>query len=229
MEVHPQIEDGWKEALAEEFRKPYFAALKEFLIREKSLYPVFPPGNLIFNAFNSTPFDKVRVVILGQDPYHGLGQAHGLCFSVPRGVPAPPSLKNILKELGDDLGIADPGHGNLESWASQGVLLLNATLTVRSGQAGSHQNRGWESFTDAAMALLSRRKSGLVFLLWGKYAQAKKTLIDPAAHLILEAPHPSPLSAYQGFLGCRHFSKTNHWLESRGMPPINWNLNSINA
>jgi uracil-DNA glycosylase len=223
-EVKPQIEEGWKEILAEEFRSEYFQLLKNFLVEEKKLHKVYPPGPNIFTAFNETPFSSVRVVILGQDPYHGKGQAHGLCFSVQNGVKPPPSLVNIFKEINSDLGIAPPNHGNLISWARQGVLLLNATLTVRANQAGSHQNKGWETFTNAAIQKLSEKKNGLVFLLWGNYACAKETLIDASRHHILKAPHPSPFSVSRGFFGCRHFSKTNQLLREAGLPEIDWKL-----
>jgi len=222
--INPVIEEGWKKILWEEFQSPYFSDLKSFLVEEKQKYTIYPPGNLIFNAYSRTPFDLVKVVILGQDPYHGNRQAHGLCFSVPSGIPQPPSLVNIFKELNTDLDIPVPEHGNLEKWADQGVLLLNATLTVRDSQAGSHQNRGWETFTNRTIQLISELKSGIVFLLWGRYAQAKETLIDDQKHLILKAAHPSPLSAYNGFFGCKHFSKSNETLEKQGNTPINWAL-----
>ena len=222
--INPQIEERWKEVLAEEFRSDYFSSLKAFLVEEKHKYPVYPPGKLIFNAFQHTPFDQVKVVILGQDPYHGKGQAHGLCFSVPQGIPAPPSLLNIFKELHSDLGIPVPGHGNLEKWADQGVLLLNATLTVRGSQAGSHQKKGWEPFTNRVIERISELKTGVVFLLWGRYAQAKESLVNGDKHLILKSAHPSPLSAYNGFLGCRHFSRTNDYLKQLGMTEIDWTL-----
>lgn len=222
--IDPRIHDSWKEPLTEEFNQPYFAALKNFLVEEKKSHAVYPPGNKIFAAFNRTPFEKVKVVILGQDPYHGKGQAHGLCFSVPPGIASPPSLVNIFMELHNDLGIAMPSHGNLEAWAGQGVLLLNATLTVRANQAGSHQNRGWENFTDAVIRKLSLEKKGLVFILWGRYAQAKEFLIDAGRHHILKAAHPSPFSAHSGFFGCRHFSKTNEILQKQGMEPVDWSL-----
>jgi uracil-DNA glycosylase len=222
--INPVMEEGWKEVLAEEFRKPYFAELKSFLVEEKKKYRVFPPGSLIFNAFNHTPFDRVKVVILGQDPYHGAGQAHGLCFSVPDGVPKPPSLVNIFKELQLDLGLVPPAHGNLESWTHQGVLLLNATLTVRENQAGSHQNKGWEMFTDEAIRQLSARRKGLIFVLWGNFAIAKRALIDASRHFVLTAPHPSPLSASRGFIGCRHFSQINTLLRQMSVTEINWQL-----
>ena len=223
-QVNPAIEEGWKELLADQFNAPYFSGLKGFLVEEKSKFRIYPPGKFIFNAFNLTPAGKVKVVILGQDPYHGAGQAHGLCFSVPKDIKPPPSLVNIYKELSSDIGLPVPGHGNLEKWAGQGVLLLNATLTVRAGQAGSHQNRGWEKFTDAAVSALSRNYTGIVFLLWGRYAQAKETLIDGNKHHILKAAHPSPFSAFNGFFGCRHFSKTNELLAGQGKEPIDWTL-----
>lgn len=223
-EINPVIEAGWKEILWDEFQSPYFRELKEFLVEEKKGYTIYPPGNLIFNAFQHTPFDRVKAVVLGQDPYHGPGQAHGLCFSVPAGIPQPPSLVNIFKELQADLGIPVPPHGNLERWADQGVLLVNATLTVRAGQAGSHQNKGWETFTNRVIELISERKKGIVFLLWGRYAQAKENLIDGTKHLMLKASHPSPLSAYNGFFGCRHFSRTNAFLEEQGKTGIDWRL-----
>jgi len=223
-QVNAQIETGWKEALEEEFTAPYFSELKEFLITEKQKYTVYPPGKLIFNAFDHTPFEKVRVVIIGQDPYHGPEQAHGLCFSVPHGIAPPPSLVNIFKELKNDLGIEIPKHGNLEKWANQGVLLLNATLTVRANQAASHQKKGWETFTDSVIKKISDQKTGIVFLLWGKYAQAKENLINTQKNYILKAAHPSPLSVYNGFSGCKHFSKTNEILQRHGFPVIDWSL-----
>lgn len=223
-QINPQIEDSWKEVLIEEFQSHYFLTLKEFLVEERLKFQIFPPGGMIFNAFNKTPFDKVKVVLLGQDPYHGAGQAQGLCFSVPAGIAQPPSLVNIFKELNADLGIRIPRHGSLEKWADQGVLLLNATLTVRANQAGSHQGRGWETFTNTVIKKLSDNKTGLVFLLWGKYAQAKEELIDKNKHHILKAAHPSPFSAYNGFFGCRHFSKTNEILKSQGLDPVNWEI-----
>jgi uracil-DNA glycosylase len=222
--IDPIIEQGWKTVLMDQFQSPYFGTLKEFLVEEKKRYTIYPPGRLIFNAFQRTPFDRVKVVILGQDPYHGKGQAHGLCFSVPQGIPKPPSLVNIFKELHSDLGIPLPEHGNLEKWADQGVLLINATLTVRDSQAGSHQNRGWETFTNRVIEVVSKEKSGVVFLLWGRFAQAKESLIDTNKHLVLKAAHPSPLSAYNGFFGCRHFSKTNLYLEQLGKTGIDWTL-----
>jgi uracil-DNA glycosylase len=222
--VDPVIEASWKQSLSGEFNKEYFHELKKFLLEEKKKYRVFPPGKLIFNAFNHTPFDKVKVVLLGQDPYHGAGQAHGLCFSVPEGIQKPPSLVNIFKELSTDLGIEVPVNGNLTRWADQGVLLLNATLTVRENQAGSHQNHGWESFTDAAITLLSQQRTGLVFILWGNFAIAKRSLIDTSRHHVLTSVHPSPLSAHRGFFGCRHFSQVNSLLRQQGIEEVNWNL-----
>lgn len=220
-----QIEAGWKQALLSEFSDPYFAALKQFLLEEKkSNQVVYPPANLIFNAFNLTPFDAVKVVILGQDPYINPQQAHGLSFSVPMGVGIPRSLDNMYKELKEDIGLVPPRHGNLESWARQGVLLLNSILTVRAGASASHQGKGWERFTDAAMKALNDRHTGIVYLLWGSYAQQKGAVIDPQKNCILKAPHPSPLSASRGFFGCRHFSQTNAYLTSIGKTPINWQL-----
>jgi uracil-DNA glycosylase len=217
-----RLEASWKEQLKEEFDKPYFRRLAEFVrgaYREKQVYP---PPSCIFQALDLLPFDKVRVVILGQDPYHGPGQAHGLCFSVPQGIPMPPSLRNIFKEIHDDLGLPIPSNGNLKHWAEQGVLLLNATLTVEAGHAGSHQGKGWEEFTDAIVKKLSDGREGLVFLLWGAYAQKKGEHIDRTRHLVLTAAHPSPLSAHQGFFGCRHFSQTNAYLAAKGERPIDW-------
>jgi uracil-DNA glycosylase len=225
--VDPKIEDSWKSILQEQFRAEYFAVLKNFLLSEKQKYRVYPPGNKIFAAFDSTPFDEVKVVILGQDPYHGPGQAHGLCFSVPEGVPKPPSLLNIFKEIHDDLGIPVPESGNLEKWARQGVLLINAILTVRASHAGSHQGKGWEKFTDEVIKAISNHKENVVFLLWGNYAQAKESIIDTGKHHVLKAPHPSPLSASRGFFGCRHFSKTNILLTNAGKQAINWSLSQI--
>jgi uracil-DNA glycosylase len=225
MSVQPQIHESWKTVLKDQFESEYFSKLKDFLVEEKKKFPIYPPGPLIFNAFEQTPFDKVKVVILGQDPYHGPGQAHGLCFSVPPGVKPPPSLVNIFKEIESDLGIKPPSHGNLEYWAKQGVMLLNATLTVRANQAGSHQNKGWEIFTDSVIKTISEKKENIVFILWGNYARAKKSIIDSSKQLILEAAHPSPFSAYNGFFGCKHFSKTNEWLKSHGIPEIDWRIN----
>jgi len=220
--VNPQIEESWKEVLIDEFKKPYFSQLKNFLVEEKKHYAIYPPGSLIFNAFNKTPFDKVKVVLLGQDPYHGRGQAHGLCFSVPDGVQPPPSLVNIFKEINSDIGTPVLQSGNLERWAGQGVLLLNSILTTRAGMSASHREHGWEQFTDVVIKTISYRKTGVIFLLWGKYARSKRTLIDGNKHLILEAPHPSPYSADYGFFGCRHFSKTNNYLVRQGKEPIKW-------
>lgn len=220
-----QIEAGWKEALKAEFGKAYFQELKAFLVQEKQAgQTIYPPGPMIFNAFNTTPFDSVRVVIIGQDPYHGPGQAHGLCFSVQRHVPPPRSLQNIYQELQTDVGITPPAHGNLESWAEQGVLLLNALLTVRASQPGSHRGKGWEQFTDAAIRAVNDQKEGVVFLLWGKYAQEKGQVIDPKKHVVLKAAHPSPFSAHSGFFGCGHFSRTNEVLQQQGQSPINWQV-----
>lgn len=220
--MNVQIEEGWKKALAPEFEKDYFVRLTDFVRQEYQQTTVYPPGRLIFNAFNLCPFDKVKVVIIGQDPYHGPGQAHGLCFSVNDGVALPPSLQNIFKEIHDDLGMPIPASGNLTRWAEQGVLLLNATLTVRAHQAGSHQRRGWEEFTDAAIRVLAEQKEHLVFILWGSYAQKKGAFIDRNKHLVLTSVHPSPLSAYNGFFGNKHFSRTNEYLVSHGETPINW-------
>jgi uracil-DNA glycosylase len=222
--INPQIEESWREVLNDEFHQDYFVKLKSFLVEEKKKRVVFPPGAMIFNAFNNTPFNEVKVVLLGQDPYHGPGQAHGLCFSVPDGIPKPPSLVNIFKEIQTDLGIPIPKGGNLEKWAKQGVLLLNATLTVRAHEAGSHQKRGWEQFTDAAITAISRKQTGVVFLLWGAYAQAKVSIIDQTKHHVLTAPHPSPLSVMRGFYGCKHFSKTNELLRSQGKEEIDWRI-----
>ena len=222
--ITPNIEESWKKVLWDEFQQPYFAELKQFLLEEKRKYTVYPPGPLIFNAFNKTPFDKVKVVLIGQDPYHEPGQAHGLCFSVQDGVPHPKSLINIFKELHEDVGFVIPKNGNLEKWTEQGVFLLNATLTVRAHEAGSHQNHGWERFTDAAISKLSMLREGLVFLLWGNYAKQKEALIDTSKHYILSTVHPSPLSASRGFFGCKHFSKTNEILRKLGKTEINWQL-----
>lgn len=223
--INPVIEESWKMALADEFQKDYFENLKKFLLEERKKYIIYPPAPKIFASFNYTPFDKVKVVILGQDPYHGSGQANGLCFSVSDGISQPPSLQNIFKELQTDLGIPVPRSGNLEPWARQGVLLLNAMLTVRANQPGSHQKMGWENFTDAVIKTLSdKRKEGLVFLLWGKFAQSKEVLIDSSKHPILKAPHPSPFSVHSGFFGCRHFSKTNELLKKAGEKEIDWRV-----
>ncbi|HRZ43500.1 MAG TPA: uracil-DNA glycosylase [Bacteroidales bacterium] len=222
--MHPVIEESWANALQPQFQAPWFAMLKQFLLEEKKHHTVYPPGNAIFAAFNHTPVDRVKVVILGQDPYHGPGQAHGLCFSVPDGIPIPPSLQNIFRELESDLGIKAPRSGNLTAWARQGVLLLNATLTVRAGQAASHQGKGWENFTDAAIRYLSDHREHLVFILWGSPAGEKARLIDHSKHLVLRSVHPSPLSAYRGFFGCRHFSAANAWLEKHHIEPVSWVL-----
>lgn len=218
---------GWSEHLQGEFRQPYLQELAEFLASEEQAGKVlFPPSHLCFNALNSTPLDKVSVVILGQDPYHGPGQAHGLCFSVRPDVPTPPSLVNIFKEIQADLGIAPPDHGCLQPWADQGVLLLNSVLTVVQSQAGAHQGKGWETFTDRVIETINREREGVVFLLWGSYAKKKGRHIDRNRHLVLDGPHPSPLSAYRGFFGCKHFSKANDWLQQKGQPPIDWALPS---
>lgn len=220
--ISPSIDESWKIALQSQFEASYFSALKQFLIEERSQNVVYPPGPQIFSAFNHTPLNNVKVVIIGQDPYHGPGQANGLCFSVSPGIKPPPSLVNIFKEINSDLGIQKPESGNLEAWADEGVLLLNAVLTVRANIPGSHQNKGWEIFTDAVIKHLSENKKGLVFLLWGRFAQAKEILIDATKHFILKAAHPSPFSAYNGFFGCKHFSKTNELLRKQGLKEINW-------
>ena len=217
-----RIDPSWKEHLQTEFDKPYFRTLTDFVRQEYASSTVYPPGRLIFNAFDLCPFDKVKVVIIGQDPYHEPGQAHGLCFSVNDGVPFPPSLRNIFKEISDDLGKPVPVSGDLTRWARQGVLLLNATLTVRAGLAGSHQGRGWEEFTDAAIRELNSGRDGLVFILWGGYAKKKGAIIDRSRHLVLSSAHPSPLSAYNGFFGNHHFSQANDWLIKHGETPIEW-------
>ncbi len=219
-----QIDESWKQVLEGEFQKPYFPLIKQFILEQKNKgKKVYPPGSLIFNAFNLTPFSELKVVIIGQDPYHGAGQAHGLCFSVPVGVKPPPSLVNTFKEIKSDMGIEPPNHGNLESWAKQGVLLLNASLTVNAAEPNSHAGCGWHTFTDAVIKTISDKKEGVVFLLWGKFAQDKETLIDTSKHLVLKAAHPSPYSADR-FFGCRHFSKTNEWLQQHGLSAINWSL-----
>ena len=220
--VSPVIDESWKAVLGDEFTKPYFASLKQFLVEERAKHTVYPPGKLIFSAFNHTHFDNVKVVILGQDPYHGAGQANGLCFSVSDGVKMPPSLVNIFKEIQNDLGLAFPITGNLERWADQGVLLLNAILTVRANEPGSHQGKGWETFTDCVIQHISKEKEGVVFLLWGRYAQAKEKMIDAGKHYILKAPHPSPFSVHTGFYGCKHFSKANELLRAQGKKEIDW-------
>lgn len=220
--MNVKIEESWRLRLKSEFEKEYFKNLTEFLKNEYKTQTIFPPGSLIFNAFNLCPVDKVKAVIIGQDPYHGPGQAHGLCFSVRDGVEFPPSLLNIFKEIETDLGIPKPSSGNLERWASQGVLLLNATLTVRAHQAGSHQKKGWEKFTDAAINILNSEKKHVVFFLWGSYAQKKGETIDQSKHLVLKSVHPSPFSASQGFFGNKHFSRCNEYLKMHGIEPINW-------
>ncbi len=220
-----QLEPGWLDVLGPQFNEPYMVSLKEFLREQKNRRKViYPNSGNWFNAFNSTPFDKVKVVILGQDPYHGPGQAHGLCFSVLPDIPFPPSLQNIFRELGQDLGIPAPAHGCLQHWADQGVLLLNATLTVERHRAGSHQGKGWEQFTDFAVQSLEKARDDLVFMLWGSYAQRKGEFVDPRRHLVLKSPHPSPLSAHRGFFGSRHFSRANQWLEEHGKSPIDWSI-----
>ena len=218
-----KIEPGWKEVLKDQFNQPYFENIVKHLKVEKSQgKTIYPPGGLIFNAFNSTAFVHIKVVIIGQDPYHGPGQAHGLCFSVQRGVAQPPSLMNIFKELQEDIGIPIPNHGNLQHWAEQGVFLLNASLTVRAGEPMSHSKIGWAQFTDSVIKRISERSKHVVFLLWGKFAQEKASLIDESKHLILKSAHPSPLSAHAGFFGCRHFSKANAYLVSKGIDPVEW-------
>ena len=217
-----KIDASWKRVLQDEFEKPYFAQLTSFVRDEYKTKKIFPPGNMIFSAFDHCPFDKVKVVIIGQDPYHNDGQAHGLCFSVNTGVDFPPSLINIFKEIERDLGKPMPTSGNLERWADQGVLLLNATLTVQAHSAGSHQGRGWETFTDAVNRKVAQEKEHVVFMLWGNYAQQKGAVVDGQKHLVLKSVHPSPLSAYRGFIGCGHFSTANNYLISNGLNPINW-------
>lgn len=227
MKKKVELHESWLTFLQPEFDQPYMQGLRAFLLGEKSAgKTVFPSGNDIFNALNSTPLESVKVVILGQDPYHGPNQAHGLSFSVKPDIDLPPSLKNMYKELTADIDFEDPGHGYLQAWAEQGVLLLNATLTVEARKAGSHQGRGWEQFTDAVIHHVNEQCDGVVFLLWGSYAQKKGAFINQQKHLVLKAPHPSPLSAYRGFFGCGHFSKANHYLELKGKPVINWQLPS---
>jgi uracil-DNA glycosylase len=220
MEV--KIASDWKALLAEEFSKPYFEELTRFVKEEYATRRIYPRGSNIFRAFDKCPLDKLKVVIIGQDPYHGPGQAHGLCFSVDEGVPHPPSLQNIFKEVAADIGTPIPTSGNLDRWAEQGVLLLNAVLTVREHEAASHAGKGWEQFTDAVVRKIAERKRGVVYLLWGSYAQKKGAIANPTENCILKAVHPSPLSAYRGFLGCKHFSKANEYLISTGQTPINW-------
>lgn len=219
-----KIEESWKKVLNKEFKKNYMKELKEFLDNDKKNYTIYPKHNEIFSAFNQTPMDNVKIVILGQDPYHGEKQANGLSFSVARGVKPPPSLVNIFKEIKDDLGITNYGKGDLTSWAKQGILLLNSTLTVRANYASSHQNKGWEKFTDKVISTISNEKKGIIFLLWGKSAQNKQKLIDTNKHHILKSSHPSPLAAYRGFFGCRHFSECNRILEKQGKSKIKWKL-----
>lgn len=218
-----QIDTQWLVYVKEEMGKEYFQKLMDYVEEERENYIIFPPENLMFNAFHLTPWDSVKVVIIGQDPYHGEGQSHGLCFSVPKGIRKPPSLQNVFKELKDDIGMEIPSHGNLESWAKQGVLLLNACFTVRKQTPTSHQNKGWEIFTDAVIRKISDEKKNVVFMLWGKFAQQKTSLINMDKHLILNAVHPSPMSVYRGFFGCKHFSKANSYLSSHSVNPIDWN------
>ncbi|MBR3626351.1 MAG: uracil-DNA glycosylase [Bacteroidaceae bacterium] len=220
--MNVQIEESWRQRLQTEFDKPYFEALTDFVRMEYRRGRCYPPGKLIFNAFNLCPFDQVKVVLIGQDPYHEPGQAMGLCFSVNDGIPFPPSLQNIFKEIHDDTGASVPASGNLTRWAQQGVMLLNATLTVREHQAGSHQGHGWETFTDAVIKVLAEQREHLVFILWGSYAQRKGAFIDRNRHLVLQSAHPSPLSAYRGFFGNKHFSQANEYLKAHGVEPIRW-------
>ena len=218
-----QLEDSWLQVLGNEFEQEYMQQLRSFLQAEKAARRViYPPGPQIFNAFKHTPLPKVKVIILGQDPYHGPGQAHGLCFSVPEGIDIPPSLRNIYRELEQDLGVPAPRRGCLTAWAEQGVLLLNSVLSVRRGQAASHQGRGWEQFTDRVIAVINEQRQGAVFMLWGSYAQRKGAMVNAGKHLLLKAPHPSPLSAHRGFFGCRHFSRANDYLQQQGQTPVNW-------
>jgi uracil-DNA glycosylase len=215
--------EPWQAVLKPEFEQPYMQQLRAFLVQERqSGKTLYPPTDLVFNAFNHCAPTDIKVVMLGQDPYHGPQQAHGLCFSVPAGVKTPPSLVNIYKELHTDMGMPIPAHGNLESWAAQGVFMLNSVLTVAAGQAASHQKQGWEQFTDKVIHLINERSEHVVFMLWGSYAQKKASFVDQQKHLVLKAPHPSPLSAHRGFLGCRHFSQANQWLQAKGLAPINW-------
>jgi uracil-DNA glycosylase len=218
-----QLEESWKSRLSEEFEKDYMLSLRQFLVdQKKNGKTVYPKGGDMFAALDAVPFDKIKVIIIGQDPYHGPGQAHGLCFSVPDGVQTPPSLKNIYKEIESDLGIQKGASGNLSHWAEQGVLLLNSVLSVEAGKAASHQGKGWEQFTDKIIEKLNAERESLVFLLWGSYAHKKGAVIDANKHLVLKSVHPSPLSAHRGYLGCKHFSKTNNYLESQGLKPIEW-------
>ena len=226
-EAKLRLEPSWRTKVGDYLQFPAMQSLAAFLRQEKAAGKrIYPPGPQIFAALDATPFDQVKVVILGQDPYHGPGQAHGLCFSVPAGVDVPPSLQNIFKEIERDLGLPRPRHGNLESWAKEGVLLLNAVLTVEAGKAGAHQGKGWEGFTDHIVDTLNREREGLVFMLWGSYAQAKGRIIDARKHCVLRAPHPSPLSAHRGFIGCGHFSAANRWLAGRGLKPIDWSISA---
>jgi len=223
--VDPKIEESWKKVLCGEFQQPYFQELKGFLLEEKKAgQTILPPSNFIFEAFRLSPFDKTKVVIIGQDPYHGIGQCHGPCFSVQKNIAIPPSLKNIYKEIHNDLGLPIPSHGNLEHWAEQGVLMLNAVLTVRAHQPASHSGKGWEDFTDQVIRTISNQKEGIVFLLWGNFAKSKRALIDTKKHTILTAPHPSPFSVHSGFFGCKHFSQTNNILKKTGKDPIDWEI-----
>jgi uracil-DNA glycosylase len=225
--MKPKMEPSWKRLLSDQVEAEYFSKLRDFLKEERKNQTIYPAEEQVFNTFNRTPVDKVKVVILGQDPYHGPNQAHGLSFSVNDGIKIPPSLRNVFKELSSDIGMEQPESGNLTKWSDQGVLLLNATLTVRLRNAGSHQGKGWEQFTDAAIQKLSNQRKNLVFLLWGKYAHNKSSLINSEnGHLILKAPHPSPFSAHTGFLGCKHFSKANSFLDKKGIETIDWNLNT---
>ena len=223
-----RLHESWLCRLQDQFQQDYMRKLREYLLmRKRHRAVIYPPGKQIFNALDTTPFEQVRVIILGQDPYHGPGQAHGLCFSVLPGVKIPPSLVNIYAEIHSDLGVKPATHGCLQTWAEQGVLLLNAVLTVERGQAGSHQGKGWERFTDAVIQLLNDEREGLVFMLWGSYAQKKGEVINSRKHLVLKAPHPSPLSAHRGFMGCRHFSRANHYLEQHGQRPIDWSVPDV--
>lgn len=220
----PRLEPSWLAVLEEQFEQPYMHQLRAFLVEERQRHQVFPPGREMFAAFDNTPFEQVRVVILGQDPYHGPGQAHGLCFSVRKGVRIPPSLMNIFRQINDEIGIPQPTHGDLTHWATQGVLLLNTVLSVRARNANSHRGKGWEQFTDAAIRALAEKRDGLVFVLWGSAAGRKAQMIDQRRHLVLRSPHPSPLSAHRGFFGCGHFTRINQWLTERGQAPIDWVL-----
>jgi uracil-DNA glycosylase len=224
MTINPKLSDEWLHVLSDEFKKPYFFALKEFLLNEKKQHQIYPKGENIFNAFNMTSFKDIKVVILGQDPYHGANQAHGLCFSVQEGITHPPSLKNIFTELHNDIGCDIPVNGTLTQWAKEGVFLINAVLTVRASEANSHRAKGWEHFTDAVIKKISEQKEHIVFILWGRPAQMKASLIDASKHLILKAPHPSPLSSYRGFFGSKPFSSTNNYLKSKNIEPITWCL-----